>query len=329
MLETSKKYEITQLKPWKPDKPVSKGATAFHDAVAKSSWIKDILFELSNVVNPLVNDDDIVVDFGAGTGTSAINLLKSLDKKITLWLVDNSPSWLGKAYELLHEVPNVKYFILEKKGNRYATLAETIGENVADHVISANTVHLIPDIGEVFRGIALAIKKNGTFTFQTGNFLREDRPDGALMIDDTVRTVHDIALEIVRTDPKYKDYREGLNERIDAEEAQRKFVFPEPRPIEFYLKALSYARLKHNNAMFIPVRIRYDDWLDFLRVKRLQAGILPEIGGKEPLEQEEKDRDELITEGALKLFDDLKKNNPLADEDYFTIECVYVLSKKI
>lgn len=316
------------LRSWHPDKPTSKGATAFHEAVANSSWIKDILYELSKIVSPKISKDDIVVDFGAGTGTSAILLLKHLKQGINLWLVDNSQSWLGKAYELLHDFPNVEYFILEKKGNAYATLAETVGSGVVNHVISANTVHLIPDIKEVFAGIALALKKNGTFTFQTGNFLRKTRPEGALMIDDTVNTVHDLAIDIVRTDPRYTGYRKGLDKRIEAEDSQRKFVFPEPKPVEDYLEALEQAGFEYQTPIYIPVKVRYSDWLDFLRVKRLQAGILPEIGGKEPSSEEENDRDSLITMAALKLFNDLELNNPLADEKCFTIDIVYVTSLK-
>ena len=322
------KNESLQIKPWRPDKPTSKGADAFHEAVVESTWLKDILHELVKILQSKIRKGDVVVDFGAGTGTSAMFLLKHLEQNINLWLVDNSQSWLGKAYDILNEFPNVGYFILGKKGNTYATLAETVGNEVVDHVVSANTVHLIPDINEVFTGIALALKKCGTFTFQTGNFIRKGRPEGALMIDDTIKTVHDSALEIVRTAPEFAGYRKGLDKRIEAEEPQRKFVFPEPRPIEFYLSALKQAGFNHQTPIYIPVKVRYSDWLNFLRVKRLQAGILPEIGGKDPSPQEEEDRDALITTSALKLFKDLKINNPLADEICFTIDIVYVTALK-
>lgn len=317
-----------QLKPWRPANPASKGATAFHEAVANSSWIKDILHELVKIVRSKIHKGDIVVDFGAGTGTSAILLLKYLEQQIKLWLVDNSQSWLSKAYELLNKLPNVEYFILEKKGNRYATLAEAVGNEVVDHVISANTVHLIPDLEEAFIGIFNSLKKGGTFTFETGNFMRDNRPDGALMIDDTIKTVHDIALDIVLTDSKFASYRKGLDTRIETEEPQRKFVFPDPRPIETYLVSLERAGFQQQTPFYIPVKVKYSDWLNFLRVKRLQAGILPEIGGKEPSPEEEKDRDNLITMAALKLFKDLEVNNPLADEKSFTIDIVYVTAVK-
>ncbi|MBI2653732.1 class I SAM-dependent methyltransferase [Candidatus Woesearchaeota archaeon] len=318
----------TRAKSWHPDRPVSKGATAFHEAVYNSSWIGDILYELAKIADKQINDNDIVVDFGAGTGTSALFLLKHIRKKIRLWLVDNSPSWLGKAYELLNNPPNVECFLLEKKGDRYATLAETIGNDVVDHVISANTVHLVPNIKETFDGIADALKPSASFVFQTGNFVRDSRPAGALMIEDTVKSVHDIALEIVRSEPKFAVYRKGLDERVKAEEQQRKFVFPDPRHVNYYLEALENAKFECKSVQYIPVKIRYSDWLSFLRVKRLQAGILPEIGGKEPTPKEEEDRDTLITKAALKLFEDIKLNNPLADNECFLIECVYVTALK-
>jgi len=316
------------FKPWIPDRPVSKGATAYHDAVVKSSWLKEAIYELVKIVNSKICKGDIVVDYGAGTGASAIFLLKYLRQRMRLWLVDNSSSWLGKAYELLNDPPNVECFILEKKGDRYATLSETIGNEVVDHVVSANTVHLIPNLKEAFSGIALALKKGGTFTFQTANLFRNDRPEGILMIDETVKSVHDIAIDIVSRHQKFVIYRQGLNERVESEESQRKFIFPDPRPIESYLYALKKAGLEHQTPLYIPVKIKYSEWLNFLRVKRLQAGILPEIGGKEPSPIEEKDRDTLITMAALELFKDLETNNPLADDKSFTVESVYVLSEK-
>ena len=316
------------IKPWRPDKPVSKGATAFHEAVVNSSWINDILIELSRIAAKNIKNGDIVVDFGAGTGTSAMLLLKNLKKNIKLWLVDNSPSWLGKAYDLLKDRDNVEFFILEKKDTGYATLSDTVGNQSVDHVISANTLHLIPDIDGVLAGVSDALKKKGSFIFQTGNFMRSDRPKGALMIDDTVKIVHDIAIDIVRTDSKFAFYREGLDYRIKTEGPQRKIIFPEPRPVETYLKALKKAGFEHQQPVYIPVKVRYDDWLNFLRVKRLQAGILPEIGGKQPSLKEEDDRDFLITQGALKLFKNLQENNPLANDECFLIDVLYLKSFK-
>ena len=319
---------IMNSKPWKPDRPVSKGAAAYHDAVSNAEYYITILDELMRLISPNIKENEVVVDFGAGTGVSALRLLEHLKVKINLWLVDNSAAWLGKAYEVLDAKPNVRCFLLEKKERGYATLADTIGRNVANHVVSANTVHLIPDIEETFRGVAAALKENGTFTFQSGNITRHGTPSGALMVDDTVKRVHDIALDIVQKDSRFEAYRKNLDERIRQTESQRKFVFPDPRLIEFYLEALKRAGFKHEEPQFKLFRVKYSDWLRFLRVRRLQAGILPEMGGNEPTEKEESDRDTLITLATNRLFKELQSKNPLADEEKFTLEIVYVSARK-
>lgn len=316
------------ITPWHPSKPTSKGATAYHDAVINASWHKKNIGELIKLVRKNIRDGHVVVDFGAGTGGSAVYLLKHIKKPFSLYLVDNSPSWLGKAHEVLSNNPNVTFFLLGKIADKHTILHETIGEEVANHVVSANTVHLISTLEDAFRGIYTALKPGGTFIFQSGNILRNAREKGILMIDDTVNRVHDITLEIIRTDSKFKKYRKGLDKRIERETPQRKLVFPDPRSIEHYLKMLKSAGFRNEEVRHRPIRVKYKDWLSFLRVKRLQAGILPEIGGREPSLKEEQDRDQLITMASLQLFKELEKQNPFADETSFTAEWIYVKAEK-
>ncbi len=320
--------EEKEYKSWKPDRPVSKGATAYHEAVFNAEYYTTVLDELMKIISPKVKEGQVVVDFGAGTGVSALRLLGHLKVNANIWLVDNSAAWLGKAYEVLGSNQNIKCFLLEKKKTGYSTLAETVGKKIADHVISANTVHLIPDIEETFKGVAYSLKDNGTFTFQSGNITREHRPEGALMVDDTVRRVHDIALDIVRTDARFAAYAVDIDERIKMSEPQRKFVFPNPRPIDVYLEALKKAGFRHQEPHFMLFKVKYSDWLKFLRVRRLQAGILPEIGGNDPSPKEESDRDLLITLATNRLFKELQTQNPLADNECFTLEIVYVAARK-
>lgn len=317
-----------QLRPWQPDRPVSKGATAYHDAVVNASWYADNLSELIDIVGKKIKENDTVVDFGAGTGVSSLFLLKNLKVRFKLWLVDNSPAWLGKAYDVFSGNSDVKCFLLDKVDDRYSTLAETTSKEIADHVISANTIHLIPNLEEVFKGISDALKPRGSFTFQSGNIIRSGRENGILMIDDTIKRVHDIALEIVRTNSKFSKYRKNLDSQIGIESGQRRLVFPEPRQVKFYLETLKAAGFRHEEVRHRLVKVNYKDWLDFLRVKRLQAGILPEIGGKEPSPEEEQDRDELITMASNQLFSELKSQNPFADNNSFTAEWVYITSIK-
>src|SRR3989338_4066234 len=171
---------IHQPMSWKPDRPASRGANEFHNAVINASWNHKCLDELIDLAKPNIKENDIVVDFGAGTGTSAARILEKLKIKIKLWLVDNSPAWLSKAYEFLSNRANVSFFVLEKKNDGYETLSETIGKGIVDHVLSGNTVHLIPNLKETFKGVAEALKSGGTFVFNTGNVLRQGREKGIL-----------------------------------------------------------------------------------------------------------------------------------------------------
>ena len=317
------------LKSWHPDKPVSIGATAYHEAVANTSWHIDNISELIRLVKNKIKNNDIVVDFGAGTGGSAVYLLKNINVQFELWLVDNSAAWLGKAFEILQNNTNVNYFLLDKIGDRYMTLTEVLGKEVANHVISANTFHLIPNLLDAFKGICAALKPKGTFTFQSGNITRNGREKGVMMIDDSVKRVHEIALEIIQNDEKFEKYKKSLSKRIEEEKQQRKLVFPDPRHIDEYLKALKNAGFGFEEPVYRPIKVKYKDWLDFLLVKRLQAGILPEVGGKEPSAEEEEDRGELIRMASIQLFKELESNNPFADKEGFTAEWVYVSAVKM
>lgn len=313
---------------WRPDRPTSKGATAYHDAVVNAFWHIENINGLIELVKGQIKEGDIVVDFGAGTGASAVYLLRHIPENFTLWLVDNSPSWLGKAYDVLGNETKVKYFLLEKIENRYATLAETIGKNVADYVLSANTFHLIPTLQETFKGIYEALKPRGTFVLQSGNITREDRDEGLLMIDNTVKRVHDIAIKLLLKNSKFSKYRKGLSEKIEQEESQRKLVFPDPRPTKHYLEILKSVGFENEEVSHRKIKVLYKDWLEFLRVRRLQAGILPEIGGKDASLQQEQDRDELITKASLELFKELETKNPFADKESFSAEWTYIKVKK-
>ena len=158
--------------------------------------------------------------------------------------------------------------------------------------------------------------------------MRNDREKGILMVDATIKNVHEIALEIVRKNNKFIKYRKDLDKRIEIEETLRNFVFPNPRTIESYLKALRVAGFKYKKPSQNLIKIAYKDWLNFLRVKRLQAGVLPEVGGKEPSPEEEHDRDELIVISSNQLFKELETQNPFADGKCFTAEWIYVTAIK-
>jgi ubiquinone/menaquinone biosynthesis C-methylase UbiE len=323
-----KQKQMLKYSEWIPDRPPSKGASAYHDAVVNTSWHKQNINELIKIIRPNIHPSYKVVDFGAGTGASAIYILKEIPLDFNLFLVDNSASWLGKAYEVLKHSKNISFILLEKEKNEYKTLNKTFGRNVLNYVISANTVHLIPNIKGVFKGIYEALEDDGYFVFQSGNIKKTENKNGILMIDDSINQVHDIAIDFIKRSDEFEKYKKNIDKRIKEEVKQRKFVFPTPRPISFYLDALRSAGFKNSTVSTKQITVKYSDWLNFLRVRRLQAGILPEIGGRDATGQEEIDRDKIITMASQDLFKKLKKQNPLANSKSFTAQWTYVVAKK-
>ena len=314
---------------WKPVRPVSKGAEMYHNAVIDTSWYNDNLQPIISMLSEELFKSSTVVDFGAGTGVSSIFLLNKIKHNFNLLLVDNSPSWLGKAYELLKDDHRVDFFILEKNAEKYNTLAETIGFNTAHLVISANTIHLIPDVKEVLQGIYDSLRPHGYVILQSGNIKRHGRKKGVLMIDNTVEKVHTIAINLVKTEKKFVKYKLNLTKRVKEEQNQRKLIFPDPRDVLVYKNALAKIGFKKIAIKHRLIKVKYDDWMKFLRIRRIQAGILPEIGGKNPSIIEENDRDAIITLAIEKYFNYLKKNNSLATKNYFVTEWIYVKAEKL
>lgn len=323
----NKRTEFT-ITAWKPSGPPSQGALAYHAAVIHASWHIDNITEMIRLVKENIQNGDIIVDFGAGTGSSAVYITRDIRRKFFLVLVDNSPSWLGNAYSIFHINPKVACLLLGKIQEKYQTLEELMGKESVHHVLSANTAHLIPNIADTFKGIYLALKAGGTFTFQSGNISRQGRERGVLMIDDSINRVHDIAISIIKNDKQYKHPYKDINERIQKVQAQRKFVFPDPKPIAYYIKLLKHIGFRNIRTSHKKIIVTYKDWLSFLRVKRLQAGILPEIGGKEPTVEEERDREEIIIKASGLLFKELAEHNALANHTSFTTEWIYVQTQK-
>ncbi len=315
------------LKTWRPTKQVSKGANMYHKSVASTAWYDDNLKLLLRGIKKIKNGN-IVVDFGAGTGMSSIFILKNSKSDFNLWLVDNSPSWLGKAYQLLKNNSMVDFYMLEKKGGAYCGLADTVGFSVVDLILSANTIHLIPHISETVNGMYNCLKPGGMLAIQSGNIKHAKTNRGALLIDTTIEKVHQFALGIIKKHPEYLEYRTGLKERVNEEKGQRKRIFPDPRSLAAYINVLKkngFINIKTSRRL---IKVRYSDWLKFLKIRRIQAGILPEIGGRTPTATEENDRDAIITSAANKYFDYLRVNNPKATRNYFIAEWTYLEALK-
>ena len=89
--------------------------------------------------------DPLVVDYGSGTGGSAIELLKEVEKRgieINLVLIDPLVSWFSKARDLLKGRPNVHFELSiekEMENASFRDLRDILGGRKADVIISSST----------------------------------------------------------------------------------------------------------------------------------------------------------------------------------------------
>lgn len=97
-----------------------------------------------------------VMDYGAGTGTAAIELLKACKERgveerlkrrgvsIELHLVDIPSSWYAQGYELLHECRWTRFHSLRSEDGGFRPLREVLGGLTMDAAMANMVFHLIP-----------------------------------------------------------------------------------------------------------------------------------------------------------------------------------------
>ena len=117
-----------------------------------ASWHRESAGRLVQLAIPHIKDGSLVVDYGSGTGESAIELLKEVENRgieIDLVLIDPLVSWFSKARDLLNCRPNVHFelSIEEDDSGRssFRKLDSILGGRKADIIISSSTINLIPE----------------------------------------------------------------------------------------------------------------------------------------------------------------------------------------
>ncbi len=222
-----------------------------------------------------LHDGDLVVDYGAGAGGSAIELLKLLDRQgtsVDLLLVDPLPSWLSNAWNLLHERAGIHFRLSAiteggsgKRG--FLPLQELLGGRQADLILSSSMLHLVPSkaragLLEQWRDCLLP---TGRLLWNSGDIDHPARPADVALIHDPYRRVR----QLVCDDPAYRAALSRLDpaaaERIEHE-AQR--IFPLPPAIAEVEEQLRAAGLQ-GAVTTQTVRVDYDDAARFILVDRL------------------------------------------------------------
>lgn len=292
---------------WEPDRisenEIADGE-AYHRALyingdieRPANWHRESADRLVKLAIPHIKDGSLVVDYGSGTGGSAIELLKEVENRgmeINLVLIDPLVSWFSKARDLLKGRQNVHFELSIKKDDSsklsFRRLENMLGGRKADVIISSSTMHLIPEraIRDLASQFAGSLKENGVFIWDSGDLESEFRPAHSALLHDPYRAVR----EILRNDEnRAKRLSEMSSEEVLQHEGRLDRIFPGPYSIDVILDALSavgFSSETHDEV----VGFSNDDAERFALVPRLSEVAAPLLLGEE--------RDEAIR-GALKV----------------------------
>ena len=250
------------------------------------NWHKNSVAKLIDVARPHIEDGSLVVDYGSGTGGSAIELLKSLDErgvKIELVLIDPLVSWFSKARELLGERDDVHFELsIESDSNgrtSFRRLEDILDGRKADVIISSSTLHLIPaeTIGDLAFQFAGSLTEDGVFIWDSGDLECDFRPENSALLHDPYRAVR----EILRDDEKRSSRLSEMgDDEMEKHERRLDRIFPSPFSIEVVLESLKDAGFSSDISEEV-VDFSNDDAERFVLVPRLAEIAAPLLKGEE------------------------------------------------
>ena len=262
-----------------------------------ADWHRDSAERLVQLAIPQIKNGSLVVDYGSGTGGSAIELLKEVENRgieIDLVLIDPLVSWFSKARDLLNSRPNVHFelSIEEDDSGRssFRRLDSILGGRKADIIISSSTIHLIPEraIRDLAYQFAGSLREGGVFIWNSGDLESEFRPAHAALLHDPYRAIREILrndeIRVTRLSEMSREERLQHEGRLDR-------IFPGPYSMDVILDALSAVGFSSETHHEV-IGFSNADAERFALVPRLSEIAAPLVVGGE--------RDEAIR-GALKI----------------------------
>ena len=167
-----------------------------------------------------------ILDYGAGTGTASIELLKAcvergLEERLRgvgvefeLHLVDLPSSWFAKGHELLRECSWTRFHSLRDPGGGFRDLAAATGGVRFDAAMANMVFHLIPPKARehAFGGLADALATGGRLLWSAPDL----GPSGpyAVLLHDPNRRLRERWLELLDGGPGNGDLADEVAEAI-------------------------------------------------------------------------------------------------------------------
>jgi SAM-dependent methyltransferase len=293
---------------------------AYHRALYRNGdtnrpvkWHKNSVDKLIEIASPHIDNGSLVVDYGSGTGGSAIELLKSLDERgveVELVLIDPLVSWFSKARDLLGEREDVHFELsIEREASgrtSFRRLEDILEGRKADVIISSSTLHLIPakTIGDLALQFAGSLKEDGAFVWDSGDLESDLRPESSALLHDPYRAVRELLrldeIRSARLSEMADDEKDGHERRLDR-------IFPSPLSIDVVLGALREAGFS-SEIQDKVVSFSREDAENFVLVPRLA-----EIASPLHLGEERDDAIRGALDSALRSIADEGRGN---DEEY-------------
>jgi SAM-dependent methyltransferase len=248
-------------------------ATALaYDHVDEHGWYSNLNPSVEEIAGHL-RDGDIMLDYSGGTGILLDRArLRIFEREIGWLIVDASAKFLRVAIEKYRDDPRVGFRLLRflKDEKRLQTLDEVLGEAMlsrgVDAIAAVNAIHLYPDLGQVASAWVRALRPGGKVFINSGNMRNPRAAAGEWILDETVWVINDIAEGLVRSDPKYAQYRPVLDDeqRMATHAEQRDRVFLKPRPLSYYLEALSAAGLTVTDVREKTIVADVQEWFELM-----------------------------------------------------------------
>ena len=280
---------------WEPsglsDAEVEDGE-AYHRAIYHSgdinqpaNWHKESVEPLIEEAMENISEGSLVVDYGTGTGGSAIELLKKLDEEgvtIDLVLIDPLVSWFAKAREILGDREGVQFelSISEDETGQitFRRLEEMLEGRKADVIISSSTLHLVPAkaMDDLAIQFASSLSDDGVLIWDSGDLESDFRPINSALLHDPYRAVR----EILRDNSQRIEIMSRLsNEEANKSEKRLDRIFPLPFPVEVIIDSMRDAGFTTQISEKI-VEFEKDDAERFVLVPRLAEIAAPLMKGE-------------------------------------------------
>ena len=216
------------------------------DALNPRGWHRDNTTRLLKLLEPYLFEGAVGLDYATGTGGSALPLLQHSDQHnlgLEIALTDVMPSWFLTAHQLLNQHPETHFFLLNLKSEE--PLVTPFGENRFDFIVSASTIHLLPEkkLDQIFQELFTLLKPGGVLVFNTGDIECQKREThNAALLHDFYR----IARDLLHQDRRYRAALDELESRKPQQHAQvikTHSVFPKPLGSYQLKRALQQAGL--------------------------------------------------------------------------------------